>query len=276
MNYFDYSIIRYMPDSRRGEVVNIGVLVYRDKRVETHWLSNLAKARQLDASLSIKDLDELPKAFNSIAKSAPSAGQMYSLMADMGAIKLSEPAYFAADADADYQARIREIMQDLVTPKAKAQAQRPHGRLISALKKQFQKNHLLAEIGEGITENHLVAVGYPISEESGLTVDFAQKNGRWNVTQTIDYKIKKENLTGKFKEVGIKAIGLDQASKQFGNDTARFCIIDVPDEYQNIVQGQINILSEYSDHVLYYNSREDMGFYWQNAFKAANIGMTDA
>ncbi|MGZ3767248.1 MAG: DUF3037 domain-containing protein [Mucilaginibacter sp.] len=271
MKYFDYSIIRYLPDKRRGEFVNIGVLIYHQQRVETYLLANLAKARHLDASLSIKSLDELPELFSSMVKSSPNTEHMYSIMSDMGPLTLSQPGYFVANTPEEYSAQVRDIMRDLVTPKIPASIKRNQGRLITELKRQYQKNKLLAEFGEDITHNHLVATSYQLADESELTVDFAQKNGRWHVTQTVDYKIKKDRLQSKFKEVGIKAIGLDQALKYLGNDSQRFCIIDVPDEYQSVVQGQINLLSEYADHILNYSSNEDMAFYWENAFKVGHI-----
>jgi hypothetical protein len=269
MNYYDYSLIRYMPDARRGEVVNIGILVYRPQQVDVQLLPNLAKARQLDASLSIRDLDELPRVINTLVASTASADEMYALIADLGSIKLSKPAYFVANTTEEYATRIREIMRDLVTPKSAKATEKPQGRLITALKKQFQHMRLLAEPGIDVSKNHLVSFGYPVDEDSELVVDFAQKNGRWHVTQTIDYKVKK--LPGKFKEVGIKSIGLDQAQKHLGKDTMRYCIIDVPDDAQSVVQGQINLLSNYAEHVLYYGSAEDMTFYWENALAVAQL-----
>lgn len=55
---YDYSLIKYMPSLKRGEIVNIGLIVFNKSGIDTRMLSGAAKLRLLDGSSTIDDITE--------------------------------------------------------------------------------------------------------------------------------------------------------------------------------------------------------------------------
>ena len=59
MIWFDYSLLKYLPDPKRGEVINIGLIVFRNSGVDVRLLKNTTKVRVFDGVTSINELSRL-------------------------------------------------------------------------------------------------------------------------------------------------------------------------------------------------------------------------
>jgi hypothetical protein len=59
---YSYSVLRVIPNQRRGECVNVGVVVFRpDGDTQVRMLSSLNKVYALDANIDVSQFDDLPQ-----------------------------------------------------------------------------------------------------------------------------------------------------------------------------------------------------------------------
>jgi hypothetical protein len=59
MIWFDYSLLKYLPDPKRGEIINLGIVIYRSSGVDVRLLNNVSKIRMFDGSTSFSELNKL-------------------------------------------------------------------------------------------------------------------------------------------------------------------------------------------------------------------------
>lgn len=112
---YSYALIRAVPDARRGEWVNIGVVVFLPDRLDVRLLRDLSKLRVMDPSLDLSLLDELEDGWNAMARKGK-VGERHSILARCPVAHASPLAWFISSAE-DYERNVAAIMTDLVIPK---------------------------------------------------------------------------------------------------------------------------------------------------------------
>lgn len=110
---FDFSIVRICPDARRGEIINIGICVYLEDRLDVRVLPSMRKAQALHGEIDIQSLYELPDHLNGWISDIKSTKERYELLREFGMIMLSEPGLFLAD-ESEYETTVSELMAKLV------------------------------------------------------------------------------------------------------------------------------------------------------------------
>lgn len=223
---FNFSIIRLCPDERRGEVVNIGICVFGEARLDVRVLASMRKVQALRGDIDVAALYELPQHINDWAKGVTGTTEQYELLRDFGMISLSEPGAFFA-TDASYETAVAGLMDKLVVPTAPRHSKIGEMHLASRVRRLFDREKMLGGDIEDI-KRHLVVPRYPISEEKELWVDFALKNAVYHVTETIDFRVKRGIRGIKKKEAGSVALTLHEAKLHLGPDMRRFVIYAAP------------------------------------------------
>lgn len=260
-NWYDYTVLRLVPDASRGERINIGIAVYRpDSTVDLHITPHLNKVRALGGAIDLNYLRQLPASTAPMLnKLQDRALQKHFLENFLGMVKAdSALGGFAASSVSEYSARIKLVLDSLVTPMAAPSGARSRSKLHFQLKSWFDGAKLLGSQAEDVYR-HKIVTRYPISATDQLYAEFAMKNGVFHVIETLDFRgVKNPRPASKFKEATMKAIVMDQASDTLGSDTRKYAVVAAND-YQQLGSA-INILGKYSDDVLHFESTEDMNY----------------
>lgn len=272
---YEYTILRLIPDASRGEVVNIGVVIFGENGADVRLLNNLYKARALSSWVSQDHLRQLQTAIpNALSSVSGRDMQLFTLQGLFSPVTVDgmSGSFFASNLD-EYESQVEATMSAYVAsePKARRTARIGASRLHSDLRQWFMLNQLLGKSPDAIGQHKIIA-NYPINTGSGIYAEFALKNGVYRITETIDFRVKDIN-SHKTNEAAAKAMTLIESRAALGSDTARY-VIAAANDYARI-QAQINLLGRHSDHVLMRDSAEDMAFYANEIAKAANLSQLD-
>lgn len=262
---FKFQIIRYEPDARRGERVNIGLLIHTKPSPQVHLIKTMSKALALSPQVHFHaNLQaELTDMFADL-----SLHDGLQNMRTFEPFSLSEFGTFYCDAQ-DLQAHAEAAMKRLVDPARRPSSREGNTRLHTEIKRQFKRDGVLATDPSEI-KNHKVVAGFEFPGDEELAADFAFKNGAWLLTQVLDYRTTSvATAAKKIKEVSLKAIALDQAAKEpdrlLGeklkvNTTA---VVWIPEELADTVGPQIDILEDYCGKIFRFQHQREQAQYWE-------------
>lgn len=259
--WYDYTVLRLVPDASRGERLNIGIAVFRPNNMVDLWLTpHLNKVRALGGAIDLDALRRLPEnTLPVLNQLGDRALQQHFLENFLGIIQADpQLGKFVAANEKEYDARVKLVLDSLVTPMAIPAGVRSRSKLHRQLKDWFEGAKLLGTQPEDVYRNKIVT-RYPISTADQLYAEFALKNGVFHVIETVDFRGIGHNLnSNKFREATMKAVVLDQASDALGADTRKYVVVAATD--YRPVGGALNILGKYSHDVLHFESDEDMKY----------------
>lgn len=262
---YKFAILRVVPDERRGERVNIGVVVFRPDGPDVRIFPSLAKVRALDATVDLDQLFLLPARLDQWLSKEESPESQHNALRHFGLVEVSELGTFEVRAD-DYESQVRHIMNTLVKPLPAPAGDVRHTQIQKEVRDVFKMQGILGQKLDDI-DKKLVVPNFPIGETENLTVDFALRNGGFHLTETIDYRVRR--MTDKQKETGLVAVKLHQASLKFGVETERTVLYYPPEGSSKALTPWINLLSEYADEVLNLASHDERQFYFRSIHEAA-------
>lgn len=238
-----YSILRAVPDKRRGETVNVGMVAFLPDRLDVRF-AELGKLRALTGqdweSYATSYLDGM----NSIFDQCKGSDNLFDTLAHADTVfGPTEMGWFRATSDEDYEQQIKEVMAALVLKQKVKIAAKKTG-INTELAKSFKAIKALASKEEGIDSKKIVRE-YTVSAEDNLVADFAWKNGKLNFAATLDLR-SGGVLHG---TAALKAITLDKAQTQFGGDQKvnRIGIYAVAPSMELEHRAHLSLLKDYSD-----------------------------
>lgn len=247
---FNYAVLMAIPDVRRGERVNVGIVVFAPGGLDVR-LTEMGKVRALtgndwtgyatDAVRRLKDRFPSSEA----AQAAIDAGEPFDPI-----LRATGAAWFSVDSVLDYESRIREILTALVM-RPKATLHRPKTtRINTEIATHLRQSKVLAAPEEPM-ESHKVVRDYTVEDE--LRADFAQRNGVLRVAATLD--LRKPNVN--IRDATLKAIVLDRAKAVYGNDTRRIGIYAATNDDKPRFHLHLELLQDYSDEVFNWSVPEE-------------------
>lgn len=265
---FKYSVLRVMPDKRRGEVVNVGIVVFKTDGTDVRLLDSLNKVAAIDGSFDLAQLVAAPAQIDSWLSSRSTVEEKHEALKKLGFILVSDLAWFTAPTSHEYEIMIERLMDALVVPKNKPLKVSPGiSRITSTLKEKFRGQHILGKTKEDI-KKHLVVPNYPLSQASGLYLDFVLKNGVYRVTETADLRAESSSHADRRRIAADAAIKLDTARKKMKRGVQRYVVYGAK---RGSDTGQlVNLLGDYSDGVYNIQSRQDMAAYMEIIMDAAS------
>ena len=277
MQKYSYSILVYTPDERRGERVNIGVVIYGESSVDIHLAQNLNKILALDPNSDLAKVRQLVDSLTNLPFDDISVSEMREFLSNIPAVSASDFGWFEASDSQPFDFWVKTILDDIVVvPRKKVRRNRVGGRLNVSLKTQFKKSGILGS-DESDIDKHLVVPQYPISESSGLYADFALKNGVLHLTETIDFRVSDASLRNeKFKLSALKAITLEDAKNNFGNQIISNVVFFANAKTEKNIHTHLDLLSRHSDHIYNYASKDEAATYMEYILSAANQEQTVA
>jgi len=270
-NIFNYSILRVVPDSGRGETINIGVVVFLDDRLDARILPSLNKLRAIDPNVNLEAVYALPEELDRLAGRG-TAELRNQMLQQLPFVSTSGLGWFEIADQQAYEATIENIMRRLVMPPARAaRRERAPSHLDRDLKKQFAKKNILGDKLDDVN-HHRIVHHYPISVDDNLYADFVLRNGAWHVTETLDLRAKPETVRGdKFKQAAVKAITLDRASKVLGNGFTPLVVYAADQATLDIAQSHINLLSDYAERLYNFLDPSDLNAYLSRIYDTVGL-----
>ena len=247
-------LISYHPYPNRDERCTIGALVFdAEDKARLHLASNLRKLRAIDPSCDTEsvreNLREIADHFNE------SSSAWNAFKSGFGAFRFSEnPGTFIYRDLTDYDKQVHSLLSLMAEPRKHelVKERKEKSRLYLELKKTFDHFGWLAKNLEEIN-NHKVVTHYPVSLQEQLFAEFAMKNGKLHVVETIDFRAGVPSA--KRLEAQGKALVMDFA-KDINENTVCTAIVASADYSE--IKPSISVLNKYADRVISFNSTADM------------------
>lgn len=247
-------LISYQPYPTRDERCCIGALVFdEDSRSKLHLASNLRKLKAIDPACSVQAVRDEVRNLTDQLNSNKSI--WLAIKSGFGSIRFShDPGFFVYQDEADYNKQVHALLQIMVEPRRRNNAKERmlKSRLFLDLKHTFDQFGWLAKNLKEI-DDHKVVTHYPLSEHEQLFAEFAMKNGKLHVVETIDFRTGPSSA--KRIEAQGKALVMDFA-KDLSHETVCTAIVASSD-YESI-RPSMTMLGRYADRVLSFNSSSDM------------------
>jgi Ribonuclease G/E len=242
MAQYKYAVLEAVPDSRKGERVNIGIIVFLPDRVDVRFRAAMPKLRALAGRGWEPDLEAIRRRWEHAPLSEP-YDEAISVFHSEEWLRLSDSAPIFAGSEQEYEQRVQEILSRLVdVPKTPRRAKGT--RIKTEITRELKNTELLASPEEGL-DSRKVVKDFAIAPQEELYADFAVQNGVLHCISTLD--LRKE--TTKIDEAALKAIVLDKAAKE--REAKTIGIIAMDPELGDIFQPHVDLLRDYARYGLY-------------------------
>lgn len=266
---YDYSLIRYMPSQKRGEVVNIGIIVFNRSSIDLRILSGAAKLRLLDGASSIDDISEFEFILDEAKKICKTSDEIINFLGMFkSAFKLSAKAKFSIDHEGQYESQLTRLFNDLVKPFSTRDAIKKTSRIQTLMKHKFEALNLLAKSAEELSY-HKVVQNYNFSDKSGFSADFLLKNGKFHISEVIDYNV--NDLSAKFKETTLKVMTFMEGKKHLGQDSGCYFVYSASGSIEKEIQPHLNLAEDYSSSIFNIASKQEEKTYFDLMSKLAGL-----
>ncbi|MDP4300367.1 DUF3037 domain-containing protein [Leptothrix discophora] len=265
-----FSVVRFQPDMQRHEVANVGILLFGPDGPQIRIAANLTKLLALDPNLSLQEVHnsaaDLVRFLGHLWRGGAEPAQMCAAAGSgLAGLLLTPPGVISADAH-DLESVLDDLEHRLVSAPAKRRAiKESTNRLNTELKTLFRQDGILGRAPDDIS-NHLVVPNFPIDPDTGLFAEFALRNGRLHVTETVDFRV--GSNSEKKREAQAKTLLLVQALEKVGRqDLQRYVVVSgVTDAW---AQPSVTLLSRHSDLLVVRESADDWSSYLDRIKKAA-------
>lgn len=264
---FDYALIRAVPDPRRGEWVNIGVVVFLDGRLDIHLLGNLSKLRVIAPRLDIDLVEQIRGGWQHLCENAEGTRARHALLERFPLVHASPLARFMAAPDR-YTDQVESIMRDLVVPPAAPRSEDRPTRLEAKLRADFYRANLLGQSVDDI-DRHKVVPRFPIDASAGLFADFALMNGAMRITETIDFRVDRARRAAKHDKAALKCVTLARAMERYPSSCNRSVVYIADERTLDMIQPSLTMLGNYADRLYDAGSAAEMASYMSMMHAAA-------
>lgn len=263
-----FSVIRFQPDIERQETVNIGIVVFDDEGPRAVLAKNQGKLLALNPNydLSIvfahgKKIDATLKHIWNKTSSAEDCANIFS----RGAVTITQPGVTETNSRTALEIA-QDLLGHLVEPPTKRRKQTVRTtRLHTELKRFFRDAQILGNQPEDISQ-HLVVPNFPIDKEIGLFAEFALKNGKLHITETVDFR--GTSHLAKSRESQAKSLLLIEAKNRMkNNDLQRYVVVTGANTNE---QANMKLLARHAEEFIVRESNEDWQRYLDAIHQAAN------
>jgi hypothetical protein len=254
---YKYAVLRATPDPRRGEVVNIGIVVFHAETVEVLFPPTFHKLLALDGSLDVEQIIQLPETIRLWAARFEGVEQKHNAINKFGIVTLSELGQFRVNDGLSFDAQVQRLMRTFVISPPKPSVVVANNRLTTKLRDIFRKKEVLGYDQTDI-KRHLVVQRYPIDEQENLYSDFALKNGVFWFTETVDFRARTKAGIDQYRAASFAAVKLDKARKK--HRKAKTFVVYAQNEDQT-APAALGLLDDYADEVIDINNKRDLARY---------------
>jgi hypothetical protein len=263
-----YCLVRYQPNPSRHEVVNIGVVLFTADGPVLEVGPNLTKLLAIDPNLSLSqvhaDAVALGKTLTALWEQGVSAADSVQFLGKaLSGASCMPLGMVAATTPHDTLADLLHQLVD-VPATSKPAGRTAKGLLHKELRDMFKHALILGKTPGDISQ-HMVVPNFPIDAEVGLFAEFALRNGKLRVTETVDFR--STDGAGKKREAESKTLVLLQALETVGKaDLHRYVVVSGATDK---TQASLNLLSRHADDLIVRESAQDWLRYIREMAEAA-------
>ena len=247
---FEYSVVRVEPDIRRGERVNVGIVVFNGAELDIRIIDT-RKA----AAIASQNWDAYVQVFASnlkeLFKEGRSASDLVTIVEALGRqVNLTKTGWFDARDTNEYEWHVKRIIESLIArPKVARRAKETS--IASEIAAIFRSALILSAPHEPL-ESGKVIRNFTVDRGTGLVADFALKNGHLHLATTV-------NLTAANPHIGSsasKAITMDIAKKT-NSQAKAYCVYAVAPSRKTEVSEHISLLGDYADDIFNWHEPDE-------------------
>lgn len=271
MIWFDYSVLKYSPDKVRGEVINIGLVVFKPDGVDVRLLNTSHKPKMFDNNSNFESIQKLEHSIKSLCALVKDTDKQHAILKNLSStIFVAGKSSFSIAHVSDYEKRVVGLFDKLVKPYSGRKPSVYNSRLHVTLRNQFKKLDLLAKEPSDI-DDHKVVPHYAISGGSGLTVDFMLKNGKFHMTEAIDFDL--NDPQAKFKETTMKIMTFIEGKRTISEDVGCYLVYNASAEREREITQHLNLAGDYSDKIYNVASTDEKAAYFELISNLAGTGL---
>jgi hypothetical protein len=257
-----FAILQAVPDLRRGERVNVGIVAFHRDRLDVRF-SEIQKLRMLTG----RDWEPHAQSYRAhalrvVEQFASDEDRLAALSSFQRVISPTGFGWLEAEQGDDYERKIRDILNSLVARPVRDRKVR-NARINTEIAFEFRRHKILAKGEEGLS-SHKVVRNLDFQRHKGLRADFVLKNGIYHVTATLD--LRKENV--KIDEACLKAVVLDKAQDEFQGDKRLFGVYAVPPAQISEFKDHIELLGDYADEIFNWEDLHSRTKYQHRMYEA--------
>jgi hypothetical protein len=249
---YKYAILTAIPDAKRGERVNVGIVIFLDGDIDVRF-SGVAKLAAISGGEWSGCVAEIRDRMKSIFVPNEDPGKFaerYAVLEDW--IQFSDVSWFAADTAEEYENRIDQIVAAFIRrPREERSGKVRSTRINTEIAAVFRSAKVLAMQDETIEDRD-----YYISRDEELRADFVHKNGVFHVTATLDLRHPAVPLG----HAALKAIVLDKAPRSLLGGVKKYAVYAVEPGSQEF-RPHIELLHDYSDNAFNWLVSEERSRY---------------
>jgi Protein of unknown function (DUF3037) len=269
VHIFRYAIIRLVPFAHRGEALNVGIVVFRDDKLDV----------RLSASPSLLDyfgvqpssLDWIVESFAHADDQTKSVSERAADISQFSGITLSEIGWFKTDEESQYDVRISEIISEYVDKPKKSKGRREQSNLSRDLKKIFMEYRLFSNRIEDI-ERHKIIANMPVGPSGKLHVDFLLKNGAYHATETLDFRRSEDVGPAELKNAALANVTFQHAREVLGGSTTKcYLVYAASSLVEAAVSPALEIAQKDTSASFNFESRDDKARYLETILAAAGV-----
>jgi hypothetical protein len=259
---YKYAILQVMPDLRREERVNIGIVVFRESGLDIR-VTETRKIRALAGGSWDSEIGVFTQALTRI--DSPQGDTDTRLRASsviQNQFSLQKTGWFRADSADAYDRAVRDILQTTVA-KPKPRRQRDSSSIAGEISSDLRNAEILAS-KDDLLESGKVFRNYPVTQE--LDADFVQLNSAFHVATVLDLRAGRPHLA----QAALKAVILDKAKTPVeGKAVHKIGVYAALPARRDELKDHLALLDDYADDVVNWddpNDREGLKRIFYNAF----------
>jgi hypothetical protein len=250
-----------MPDPKRGEMINIGVIVYRNSGVDVRLLANTSKIRMFDGDTTSNELSKLKYSIINLCSNSDEPDIQFTLLKNLGSgVFVTEKSSFSIEDLSTYEKRIQKLFNNLVRPYSTREPRGNHSRFFTTIKNEFRKFEILAR-DETDIDNHKIVPHFPIDQNSGLQADFMLKNGKYHMSELIDFNVK--DMQSKFKETSLKTMTFITGKRLLQENMGCYFVYTATASKDKEITSHLSLAEDNCDKLFNLHSKDEKANYYQ-------------
>lgn len=269
---YHYVVLRLATDDLRGEVINVGIILFHGADLpQVHVMATLNKLRAIDATWDSLRLSAWTDNVRELVSRSTSTRDCIGALSSFGFCDGQAIGMFNAENPTQLSKNLSDIKATYIANKAQGERapREKRTRLQTALRDQFKRMNILGTSIDDLSM-HLVVQNVPVPSYPELRTDFAYKNGVYRLTQTLDYNVSPDSLHNKLSEACVKSTATEMAVKEYGPDTIKMVVVDIPDEYADSVDSHLDLLHARGFDIYHFNDPSSMARYITKAAPSIN------
>ena len=247
---FNYAVVQAIPDRRRGERVNIGIVVYGPEGVDLR-VSETRKLAALSAGSWDSEIDAYAYAVQTLDDpSLPAKDRMDQITLIENRLSSSSRGWFELRQGENYEKVVGEIVASLVT-RHRTSRGRDGSTVVAEISAELRGAEILAGRDDELHSGKVVR-NYKIGD--GLEADFAQLNGQFHVAAVLDLRANNPRLA----QAALKAVVLDRAQAAAPNHKVqKIGVFAAAPARLSELHDNLAILRPYADELVNWEDESD-------------------